>query len=117
MNALGGIVWWNAVSNTPAIGTEGINSMQALIPMRFAGLWSGARSLHSSIPFNTSSVSTVELANFSPPCTTRCPTASISERLFKAPVLSLISVSKTIWTACLWVGISALMISLSSPDF
>ena len=38
----------------------------------------GTRSLHSSIAFRTSSVITTEFANFSPPCTTRCPTAPIS---------------------------------------
>ena len=31
-------VWWNAVSNTPTIGTLGIISLQELIPIRFAGL-------------------------------------------------------------------------------
>ena len=109
------MVWWKAVSNTPTIGTPGISSWHTRIPIKFAGLWSGASSLHSSTFANTSSFNTTDWANFSPPCTTRCPTASISERLFTAPVFGFTSASSTIWIPSLWVGIGASVISLSWP--
>ena len=38
------------------MGTPGMSSWQALMPMMLAGLWSGARGLHSSIACMTSSV-------------------------------------------------------------
>ena len=42
---------------------------------RLPGLCSGARSEHARIPSRTSSLTTTDSANRSPPCTTRCPTA------------------------------------------
>ena len=103
------------MSNTPTIGVSGINSLHAAIPIKFAGLWSGAKSLHSSTAFNTSSVNTTEEANFSPPCTTLWPTAPTSDRLLITPVFSFISASNTIWIACLWLGIEASVVSFSPP--
>ena len=73
-----GIVWWNAVSNTPTFGTPGSTAFIASIPIKLAGLWRGANSLHFLIASSTSSVIITEDANFSPPWTTLCPTASIS---------------------------------------
>ena len=48
------------------------------MPLRLAGLWSGARSMQSSIWSTTSSVTSIERVNFSPPWTTRWPTAWMS---------------------------------------
>ena len=49
MNALGGIVWWKAVSKTPTWGTPGSSTSQASMPLRLAGLWSGANWMHFRI--------------------------------------------------------------------
>ena len=111
------MVWWKAVSNTATCGTPGISSPHTRIPIRFAGLCRGARSLHSSTAWITSSVITTEDANFSPPCTTRCPIAFTSFRLAIAPVFSLVRASRTIWMASLCGGMEASVISLSHPAF
>ena len=49
VGALGGMVWWKAVSNTATCGTSGRRSRAARLPLRLGGLCSGARSKHSSI--------------------------------------------------------------------
>lgn len=49
MNASSGIVWWKAVSNTATCGTPGRALDMASIPLRLAGLCSGASSAHLSI--------------------------------------------------------------------
>ena len=103
------------MSNTATIGTFGMISLQELIPIRFAGLWSGARSLHSSIAFITSSLMTTEDANFSPPCTTRCPTALISSSDLTMPWSGLVSASITSFTATVWFGIGVSILTLSFP--
>ena len=64
-------------------------SMQAWIPIRFAGLCSGPRSQHSSITFITSSLMTTDCVILEPPCSTRCPIASTSSRLFNTPVFAI----------------------------
>ncbi len=71
MKALPGMVWWKAVSNTATIGTSPMTALQALMPVMLAGLCSGAKGMHSSIAFMTSSLMSTEEANFSPPWTTR----------------------------------------------
>ena len=61
------MVWWKAVSNTATMGTPGMTFSQALMPVMLAGLWRGARGMHSSMAAITSSVMRTEEANFSPP--------------------------------------------------
>ena len=82
------MVWWKAVSNTATMGVPGISSWQALMPMMLAGLCRGARGLHSSMAAITSSVIRTDWANFSPPWTTRWPTASISFMELMTPFFS-----------------------------
>ena len=60
---------------------------QARMPVRLAGLWSGARGMQSSMALRTSSVMRTDRLKASPPCTTRWPTASISF-MDGAPVLT-----------------------------
>ncbi len=79
------MVWWKAVSNTATMGTPGMTFSQAWMPVMLAGLWRGARGMHSSRAAITSPVMRTEEANFSPPWTTRWPTASISEALLITP--------------------------------
>ena len=55
--------------------------LHASIPNIHAGLCSGAKSLYSLKTLITSSFITTDSAIFSPPCTSRCPTAFISSRL------------------------------------
>ncbi len=86
----------------PTISVSGISSLHASTPTRLAGLWSGARSLHSVMASMTSSVMTTEPVNFSPPCTSRCPTTSISEKSFSTPRCGSTSMPKSVFTASLW---------------
>ena len=63
----------------------------------------------------TSSVMTTDLANFSPPWTTRWPTASISFMEPMTPFFSSTRAFSTVWMASLWVGMeteASLMASL-----
>ena len=53
------------------MGTLPITAWQALMPVMLAGLCRGAKGMHSSMAFITSSVMSTEEANFSPPWTTR----------------------------------------------
>ena len=69
----------------PRAGRPGAGCGRPLRPRRLWGLWSGARTTHSSIIASTSGVTSTEDANFSPPCTTRWPTASISLTLLRTP--------------------------------
>ena len=46
MKALGGMVWWKAVSNTPTWGMPGSSASQASMPLRLWGLCSGANWMH-----------------------------------------------------------------------
>ena len=48
------------------------------MPKRLAGLWSGASGMHDSIKASFESSMTVGVVIEAPPCTTRCPTTSIS---------------------------------------
>ena len=99
------MVWWKAVSNTATWGTSlPMTAVQALMPVMLAGLCSGAKGVQSSRAFMTSSVMRTEQANFSPPWTTRWPTASISLMLFTTPYSSLVSLSMTAAMASEWVG-------------
>ena len=54
----------------------------------------GHRMVHGGEKF-ASSVITTEDANFSPPCTTRCPTAPISSKLLTTPVSGFVRASIT----------------------
>ena len=110
------MVWWKAVSNTPTMGVSGISFLQASIPIRFAGLCRGARSLHSSTAASTSRSSTTDWANFSPPCTTLWPTAPISSRLATTPVFGLVRASSTRRIASVWSGMGVTFLSFSPPS-
>ena len=100
------MVWWNAVSNTATIGTSSpITARQALMPVMLAGLCSGANGVHSSSAVMTASSILTEQANFSPPWTTRWPTASISFMEVTTPYSALVSLSMTAAMASEWVGI------------
>ena len=116
MYASSGIVPWKAVSNTATIGVFGINSSQALIPIMFAGLWSGANLKHSSIYDLTSASIITDLLYFSPPCTTLCPTAEISSIEEITPFFSSTKASKTNFIASLWSAIGCFTIYLSLPS-
>ena len=50
------------------------------MPVKFGGLWSGARADHFSIAASTESVMSVGAVKSVPPCTTRCPTTAIGMR-------------------------------------
>ena len=67
----------------------------------------GASSTSSWRTSFTSGVINVEWANFSPPCTTLCPTALISSRLFTAPYSGFTKMSNTLCKATSWFGRSS----------
>jgi len=92
-----------------------MSSRQASIPIRAAGLWSGANTLHASISFNTSSVIMQDFVNFSPPCTTLCPTALISSKDVITPFSLSVSCSSTMPMAVLWSGMAGVVLILSFP--
>ena len=83
--ASGAIVWWNVVSNTTTCATDGNAFWKALIPITWAGLWSGAKADKSETFWITSSSTKHESLKNSPPCTTRWPTPVISSKLFTIP--------------------------------
>ena len=114
INAFGGMVWWKAVSNTPTCGRLGISSLTARTPFKLAGLCRGARSEHSSKDFSTSLVRMTDLLNFSPPCTIRCPTASISSSDLMTPISGSVSREKINFTPAVCSGMSC-MICFFSP--
>ena len=116
MNAFAGIVWWNAVSNTTTIGVFGISAWHALIPIMFAGLWSGASLTKSSRFSNTSSLTNTDFEYFSPPWTTLCPTAEISSIDFITPCFSSTKVFKTKSIATWWSLRSVSTTYLSLPS-
>ena len=72
--ACGGMLWWNAVSNTATCGRSGRTARTASIPARLAGLCSGASGLTDPMAAITSSSTSTEAVNRAPPCTTRWPT-------------------------------------------
>jgi hypothetical protein len=92
------------VSNTATCGTPAPSTARAAaMPRRLAGLWSGARSIVSSMPRSTSSSIRTERVNRSPPWTTRCPTASMSARPpSPTPLSSETSQATTYSTAARW---------------
>ena len=111
MYALGGMVWWKAVSNTATMGTPGMTFWQARIPVRLAGLCRGARGMQSSIAFSTASSISTDLLNASPPWTTRWPTAPISLMEEITPLSLSATASSTAWMASEWVGMGMSMAS------
>ena len=62
--------------------------------------------MHSSRAAITASSILTEEANFSPPWTTRWPTASISPMLLMTPWSALVRASRTAWMASAWVGMA-----------
>ena len=98
---------WKAVSNTATWGTSvPKTSWHARIPCTWAGLCSGAKGFSDSMPFSTSSVIKTDLLKIEPPCTTRCPMAATSFKLWITPTSSSIKASFTNWNACVWSSIS-----------
>src|SRR5206468_7543823 len=85
-------------------------SLAPRIPARPEGLCSGANSDRASIPASTSSVINVGSTYRFPPCTTRCPTASMLPR---EPARR----SNTTRNACAWSRISNVVVErwLSCP--
>ena len=79
---------------------------QARMPRILAGLCSGANALHSSISLITFSSINTDEENFSPPCTTRWPMASISSRDFSIPCSGATKASRTVFIATEWSGMS-----------
>ena len=89
MNTCGGMVWWKAVSKTATCGSPGKMVSQAVMPARLGGLCRGAMAMHSSMAARTPGVTRAEFENFSPPWTTRWPTASTWILSLKQPVLGV----------------------------
>ncbi len=117
MKAFGGSVWKNDVSKTATMGVSGMCFRHALMPMRAALLCSGASSASSSIFSMTSASMSTERSKYLPPCTMRCPTASISSSESMAFAGPLVSESSTSAMASSWSAILASMTSsfLSRP--
>src|SRR5262245_54488209 len=80
VDASGGIVEWNAVSNTATCGTSGRAARASRIASSAGVLWRGAMRERSSIAASTSSSISTGSVYFAPPCTTRCPTASAASK-------------------------------------
>ncbi len=107
--------WKNEVSNTATMGLPGIWVRQASMPMSAALLCRGANSANSSILAMTSSSMTTERSKYLPPCTTRCPMASMSSRESMALFGPEVSASSTTAMAALWSSMgSSMTSSLSS---
>ena len=81
----------------------------------FGGLWRGAISTLSSIPFKTFSSIITDWAKSSPPCTTLWPTASISSSDLIAPYSSFVRDSITSSRALLWSCIGVSIVFFSFP--
>ena len=114
MKFLGGIVWWNEVSNTATCGVLGKMFSMARIPFRLAGLCSGASSKHASI-FCLTALSTTALSlKYSPPWATRWPTAAISEMLSSTPCSGSTSASRIRLIPEVWSG---MLFTISYLDF
>ena len=76
MNARGGSVAWNAVSKTATCGRSGNARRATSIPTALTGLCSGASTDRSRIAASTASSISTGAEKRSPPCTTRCATAT-----------------------------------------
>ena len=107
------MVWWNAVSKTATWGVPGMIFSIASIPFRLAGLWSGANGVHSLTFSNSSLVMSTLEANFSAPCTTRWPTASMSLKFFRQPYLASVRVSRMKAMPTVWSGMAFSRITFS----
>ena len=88
------------------------------MPFRFAGLCSGASSMQSSIWSTTSSLISVERVNFSPPWTTRWPTAWMSpSALIPGTPASAETSQRSRWSsAALWSRSAAVRRSAGRPS-
>ena len=82
--------------------------MQATMPLRLAGLWSGPSTDISLITSITSSVTTTDSVILEPPWRTRWPTALISARSSMTPHSRSTRASMTSPRAVPWSGIGAL---------
>ncbi len=78
--ATGGIVWWNAVSNTATCRTLK-RSIEHSIPAKLAGLCSGAKMQYLRIVSTTLLSMSVGSKKSGPPCVTRWPIAVRSSAL------------------------------------
>ena len=109
------MVWWKAVSNTATWGTSGpMTAEHALMPVMLAGLWRGARGMHSSRADITLPSIFTEEAKVSPPWTTRWPTAWISFMEPTTPLAGSTRASSTAWMASEWVGMATSLASMVS---
>ena len=88
MYALGGIVAWNAVSNTATWGVSGISSCSMSMQASAGGLCSGASSSHLARLARAWASMTTERVKYSPPATMRLPIASIWLRLLTGDSMS-----------------------------
>ena len=77
------------------------------MPNRLGGLCKGAISQQALMPCNTSPVISTLSAKRSPPCTTRWPTASISDISFITPYSLWVKALRTILMPTTWSGISS----------
>ena len=106
------MVLWKAVSNTATMGMLPNTLRAASMPRMPAGLCRGASGLSSRRVSMTSSVIRQLLLNFSPPCTTRWPMASISLTSLMhlpSPVVIFFTTSAN---ASVWVGKMAGVVAL-----
>ena len=90
------------MSNTATWGIPGRNFMHAFMPWIFGGLWRGASDENFSTCASTFILMSVGSLNFSPPCTTLCPTAFIWETFFREPPCLPVSFSNIILIAAAW---------------
>ena len=95
------------MSKTATWGTPGSTCSHPRMPCNAPGLWSGAKGDNFSISANACSSSFTGWEYFSPPCTMRWPTASISEICFRQPPFAgSVSAPHAKRTAAVWSGAS-----------
>ena len=100
-----GIVAWNAVSKTATCGAAEKTSRATRIPWRWAGLCSGAIGITFSITASTVESMIAGAVIDVPPCTTRCPTTSMSDAFAIGPP-SAVSWSTITRSAAAWSAMS-----------
>lgn len=81
--------------NTATMGTFGMTAMQPRMPMRLAGLCSGPSGTHSSMASSTLSSMRTGSEYFSPPWSTRWPTAAMDDMSEMTPIFGSARTSST----------------------
>ena len=109
------MLWWNEVSKAAKLNASGKTFLKALIPIKLAGLCNGAKSAISSICSMTLSSITAEVLKYSPPATTRWPTAVISFKSFTIPNSS--NNANNLSTAILWSLTSSWLVNFSPAPY